>query len=478
MMKVSTPTASAILSLLLMATAQLAKGNDTAPAATGISKVRIVRLSEVKGAVQVDLNSGHGFENAMTNLPIVEQNRLQTGTGVAEVEFEDNSTLRLAPDTLVEFPQLELLPSGAKVSTVRVLKGMVYVSMVKTPINTFTLLFGDRTLQLPPSSHVRLQMGATQAKLAVLEGPVQISGDSSTIDVPKKKTAIIPLNGQNEPQVAKNVATEAFDEWDQNAASYHKQFAALSAIGSSPSSYGVSDMAYYGSFVNSAGCGSMWRPHFASATWDPFANGTWAWYPNAGYSWVSPYPWGWTPYHSGSWSYCDGTGWGWLPGDTWNGLNNSPATLISSKPVTLLPHPPGRAPLSGESTLVAVNLKPLASSSFGSEESFVFRKDSAGMGVPRGSLGNLESFSKQTVRHGTTTTPVYTYSRSSGFASERSVNTSVPANSVHAGYAPVASASSISHFSSMSGGSTMSSTASTSSGSVSSMGSSGSSHPH
>ena len=34
----------------------------------------------------------------MANLPIVEKSRLQTGMGVAEVEFEDNSTLRLAPE--------------------------------------------------------------------------------------------------------------------------------------------------------------------------------------------------------------------------------------------------------------------------------------------------------------------------------------------------------------------------------------------
>src|SRR5277367_3450103 len=89
---------------------------DSAPAHAN-SKVRIVRLSEVKGAVQLDRNTGRGFEEAMPNLPIVEQARLQTAQGVAEVEFEDNSTLRIAPDSLVEFSQLELLPSGAKAST-------------------------------------------------------------------------------------------------------------------------------------------------------------------------------------------------------------------------------------------------------------------------------------------------------------------------------------------------------------------------
>ena len=53
----------------------------------------------------------------MANLPVTEGDRLKTGDGVAEVEFEDNSTVRVAQNSLVEFPRLELLPSGAKAST-------------------------------------------------------------------------------------------------------------------------------------------------------------------------------------------------------------------------------------------------------------------------------------------------------------------------------------------------------------------------
>lgn len=408
MIKVSASTTSAILPLLLIATALPAQSNDTTVRPAGVSKVRIVRLSEVKGDVKIDLNSGRGYENATANLPIVEANRLRTGTGVAEVEFEDNSTLRVAPDSVVDFPQLELMPTGVKISSVRVLKGMVYASMVNSPGNDFILLFGQRKLQLPPGSHIRLQMEQNQAKLAVLDGSVALGGDSG-VTVAKKRTALIPLDSQDEPQVAGKVSSEAFDSWDHEAADYHKRFAAMSAVSGSPYSYGVSDLSYYGSFANYGGCGSMWRPHFASAAWDPFSNGTWAWYPNAGYSWVSPYPWGWTPYHSGSWAYCDGTGWGWMPGGSWNGLSNSPATLISSRSTiqSPLPRAPGRPPLRGESTLMPVNLKPLNPSSFNSEDSFVFRKDSAGLGIPRGSLGKLNGFSRSTEQHGTASTPIY-----------------------------------------------------------------------
>ncbi len=55
--------ATAAVSLLLLATTALsAQTTDAAATSSGVSKVRIVRLSEVKGQVQLDRNNGRGFE--------------------------------------------------------------------------------------------------------------------------------------------------------------------------------------------------------------------------------------------------------------------------------------------------------------------------------------------------------------------------------------------------------------------------------
>ena len=73
------------------------------------SQARIVRLSDVQGSVQIDKNTGLGFENAFVNLPITQGVHLKTGaTGRAEVEFEDGSSMRLTPNTTVEFSKLGL----------------------------------------------------------------------------------------------------------------------------------------------------------------------------------------------------------------------------------------------------------------------------------------------------------------------------------------------------------------------------------
>jgi hypothetical protein len=370
---------------------------------SGYSKIRIVRLSQVKGEVQMDRNTGRGFEQPMANLPITEGVKLKTGDGVAEVEFEDNSTVRVGPNSLVEFPRLELLPGGAKASSLNVQQGIVYVSLMNTKGNEFAVTFAKEKLNLPPDSHIRLQLTSNQAEVAVLHGDAMIDQPSGSTPVGKNKTMTFNLAGESQPVIAKSVTEAPLDAWDHDAAQYHKNFANATSYGNTPYSYGLNDMNYYGSFINASGCGgSMWRPYFTSANWDPYGSGAWAYYPSAGYSWVSPYPWGWTPYHTGSWSFCQGVGWGWRPGGAWMGLANN--SFVSSP---TRPRPPLHPPVTTQATIVGVNLKALPVSNLANDK-FVFRSNSAGMGVPRSTLGKLNSFSGKTAEHGMATTNVYT----------------------------------------------------------------------
>jgi hypothetical protein len=403
------------------------------------SKVRIVRLSEVKGQVQLDRVTGKGFEGAMANLPVTEGSKLQTGDGVAEVEFEDNSTVRLAQNSLVEFPRLELLPSGAKASTISVLQGTVYVSLVNTKGNEFSVKFGPNdTMNLPPDTHVRLQLTSTEAMVAVMHGDALIEQPSGSTTVGKNKTATFNLAAQSQPEIAKSIMEQPLDKWDGDAVQYHKSYANASAFGGSPYSYGINDMNYYGSFTSGCG-GSMWRPYFTNASWDPYGSGAWAYYPSAGYSWVSPYPWGWTPYHYGSWSFCQGIGWGWRPGGAWMGLANNSfvnSTGGTSGPTSgpVRPHPPTHAPLNAETSLVPVNLKSVPASGLSAHDTFVFRNNSAGLGVPRASLGKLNSFANQTAQHGMASTSVTYAGQGQRGTAESGRGAAAPSSSVS--YAP------------------------------------------
>lgn len=417
-------TFMALLLLAIAAPAQSTDANsgaESGASAPGTSKVRIVRLSQVRGIVQIDRHIGRGFENAIANLPVVEQSQIRTGVGVAEVEFEDNSSLRIAPNSLVEFPRLEREASGATASTVHLVKGTAYVSLVKqqdkkAPVNEFDVKFGARTLDLGPATHIRLDVADSQAKLAVFDGSVRTDGENGGVSVPKKKTAVFSIFDSTEPTVAKEIAPNEFDSWDEQETKYHANVASFSRF-NSPYSYGLSDMSYYGAFTELPGCGMAWRPYFATAAWNPYGSGTWAYYGGAGYSWVSPYPWAWTPYHYGTWMSCGDAGWGWMPGGDWYGVNNVVATNVPMSgggavtgvhgPIRA-PHVPSRPPMKNEPALVPVNSKPIPVSGINvATRSFVFQKDSAGLGVPRASLGRLNKFSNQAINHGFARTEIY-----------------------------------------------------------------------
>jgi FecR protein len=413
------------LPLVPGASAQSADGD---PPAAAMSKIRIVRLSEVRGTVQLDRSTGRGFEPAMANLPVVEKNRLRTGQGVAEVEFEDNSTLRLAPDSDVEFSELERKAEGPTISTVHLLRGTAYVSLVKSRANEFNLVFDSRTAVLPPGSHVRLEASDATASLAVIDGNAHVDGPDGPVEIAHKETVLFHLVDQGQPTVEHTVVSDAYDSWDKDATGYHARTASMSALSGAPYSYGLNDMMYYGNFTNAGGCGQMWQPFFASAGWEPYSNGAWAFYPGAGYSWVSPYPWGWTPYHYGTWSFCPGTGWGWQPGGTWNGLNNVAASS-GSGPFRF--RPPSSPPGAGQPTLTVAGTKPLVRSEVASADSFVFRQDSAGLGIPRETLGKLDKLSRQAAEHGSSSTHIYL----SVPVSTRSGGPSVALTSIHRGYA-------------------------------------------
>jgi hypothetical protein len=466
--KSATKIATVWLSALLLAATVTAQTAEPAvPPAT--SKVRIVRLSQVKGEVQLDRANGRGYEPAITNLPVVEGSRLLTGKGVAEIEFEDNSSLRVAPDSIVEFPKLERLPVGTTVSSIHLVKGTAYVSLMKTPGNEFNLSFGEQNVSLSAASHVRLELEGDQATLAVLEGTVHVENASGAMDVPRKKSVTFQMNQSSMPTVAKAIADSPFDTWDHSGAQYHSQAANMSALSGSPYTYGSSDMAYYGNFADSGGCGMMWRPYFASAAWEPYANGSWAWYQGAGYSWVSPYPWGWMPYHYGDWSFCPGTGWGWMPGGSWTGLNNIAAASQAGKPIHA-PIMPSHPPLLGELTLKGANEKPLVRSE-ATADSFLFRRDSAGLGIPRDELGKLEKFSLHANDKGTARTAIY-FEASSSQEGARGQSASASMVSMHRGSPPPSESS----YSPNSGRSASASTSSTTSSGHSSSPSSSSGH--
>jgi len=374
----------------------------TIPSFAG-SQVRIVRLSDVEGTVQINRNT-RNFEKAFLNLPITQGNQVRTlNDGRAVVEFEEGIALRMAPDTTSEFLQLSLDDSGKRVSNVRLQSGELYVEFKDPKNDRLTLSFGREMILFTQPAHLRVTVADENVTVAVFSGKVDVDAPLGTVEVSKNRTAIFNLAyGNDSSKVAKDIEPEPYDAWDKQQDRYQQRYSNELVASAAPYSYGLTDLSYYGTYFNAAGYGLMWQPYFAGASWNPFMDGAWAFYPGVGYGWVSAYPWGWTPYHSGSWAFITGRGWAWQPGGTWMAVStyprvvNAPANFVAPKP-----------PATAGPSVVVVSRNPSSIFAGKSTSKVVIRNDSAGLGIPRGQVNNLAQMSERVNTQGAVTAKVH-----------------------------------------------------------------------
>ncbi len=306
------------------------------------SLARIVRLSYVEGDVQIDRGAGRGFERAVMNMPVVQGNQIETGDhATAEVEFEEGSTLRLVPNSVVTFPQLGLLDSGERVSALELLDGTAYLEAAKKT-DALALVSGKHQIVMTHPARMRVTRHGSEVRLAVLKGDVDVVMEGGGVRVRKGQTYALDLNDPSHYYLAKGVDPDPYDDWDQQRDKYRETYASNHHNGyNSFYNYGWSDLNYFGSFFDYAGYGTLWRPFGMDPFWDPFADGAWMFYPSYGYMWISGYPWGWMPYRYGSWINVPAYGWCWQPGAYWNTwyamppMYGAPAGYVGPRPPML-----------------------------------------------------------------------------------------------------------------------------------------------
>lgn len=324
---------------LSMMVGMLVMGASLAAHAT--SHVRIVRLSYTDGQVQMDRASGQGLERAILNAPVVEGSRIVTGRdGLAEVEFEDNATVRLGEATEVRFRQLLINDAGDKVNELELVRGTIYYDTKSGKKDIDRVIAADHTFILRHDSQIRFAMVGDQVQAAVLNGEAQLENNGQFEKIKKSETLTADSSNLAATTIVKGVDSNPLDRWNSERAAYQNAYA-YNNVGygnRSMSTFGYQDLAYYGNFMYLPNVGTVWQPYGASSWlgWDPYMAGGWTFTTGLGYMWASAYPWGWLPYHYGAWIYQPAMGWLWSPGSSFNrgGVVNN---LQAVAPVTNAP---------------------------------------------------------------------------------------------------------------------------------------------
>ncbi len=305
--------ALAVLGALLMPA--FLHADDGAPA-------RAARLSYADGQVSVQQGGQVLAQQAVANTPLFEGMQVSTGNdGRAEIQFDDGSIARLAPNSALTLTVLR--GSGQDGDTEMSLdNGLGYFELQDSDQSgQMGVHFGDSVATVTGYTVLRVDMDMPPGELADFSGNVHLDQANGAMDVDLHGGESVTLNG-NDPSaynLAESIEPDSWDTWnsdrDQALTTETAQEAGAPDNLPDSSNPAWSDMAANGDWYDVPGQGYVWSPYVAaSADWDPYGCGQWMWTPQFGYIWVSCYNWGYMPFIAGSWSYYDGLGWGWSPG--------------------------------------------------------------------------------------------------------------------------------------------------------------------
>jgi len=247
---------------------------------------QIVRISYVEGDVRIQRGAPTGkaestlWEQAVVDLPLESGFSLVTGTGRAEVEFENASTLYLGENSVMAFNDLHTT-AGVPYTDLALLSGTVSLHIhpyVAGELFILRTLTENLLSKYPDKSYVRLESYTNGLAVTPLEGGgLRLPGFSK--DAAKDGLTYTYRDGQLEDAEGRQ-SDVAFSDWDAWVATRVAQRDAaiatvMEASGLSTPIPGMANLAGQGTFFDCAPYGTCWEPNGVAesgdetARWEP-----------------------------------------------------------------------------------------------------------------------------------------------------------------------------------------------------------------
>ncbi|MFP5277631.1 MAG: DUF6600 domain-containing protein [Acidobacteriota bacterium] len=361
-------TAALIVTLLVP---MAAKAQDAGQQQGPGEPSRAIRLSYVDGDVQLAQNGEVTTQHAVINTPLLQGTTITTAdSGRAEIQFEDGSVARLAPNSALTLKVLTgQSPDGS--AEMDLDHGLAYFELQGTGQNgQMSVHFGHSEVTASGFTVLRVTDDTPPGELAVFAGNAQLDRDYGAVTLSMHAGESVDLSASDQAsyKLSESIPPDSWDTWntdrDQELASEAQQSTAPADVGADASNPAWNDLDANGTWYDVPDQGYVWSPYdAANPGWDPYGNGNWTFTVGYGYTWASAYPWGYMPYSCGAWNFYGGFGWGWAPGmggcTPWWGVGYYGGPMIGSHPIWYRPvqRPIApRRPIGGRPVpLIAVN---------------------------------------------------------------------------------------------------------------------------
>lgn len=276
------------------------------------------RMSYVTGDVFIERASDMGYEQGTVNLPIVENDKLGTRDGRAEIHFGRKNYLRIDGYSQVDFAGLPM--KGYDKVKLNLLSGNIYLRV------NFLGREKDFEVHTPDASFYILEEGLygirvvenKETEIHVVDGAAEAAGQEGSVLVESEERLVASdgafLLG---PEYLYTSYSDSFSEWNNSRDALLSRAVQKAYLPAELYEY-ESELAANGQWVYETSYGYVWVPHVYHHTWRPYHYGRWLWYPVCGWTWVPYATWGWCVSHYGRWHWRFGLGWYWIPTCSWS----------------------------------------------------------------------------------------------------------------------------------------------------------------
>jgi hypothetical protein len=281
------------------------------PALLLAAPVRVARVGELEGSIEVQLHASDAWRPAVRNMPLVEAARVRSASAAhVELELDDGSALRLSGDALCELSDYTRLSTGQRVTVVSLDHGVAYFTGEPDRRDALILSVPGAQATVHIGTRARLEASADASQIAVFEGKVRFSSPAAELDLNEGQTTRVEQASPSRFFLYREIKPLDSDRWNEQR---DQVLASSGSAGRLPGLlYGLVDLDANGAWMQTDDLGAVWKPKVASG-WTPYRDGKWMWYDQLGYTWIANEPWGWLPFHYGRWVEQSGIGWAWVP---------------------------------------------------------------------------------------------------------------------------------------------------------------------
>ena len=145
--------------------------------------------------------------------------------GLAEVEFENESALRIAENSEIQFRTLSMNDTGAKVNEIEVVKGVVYLDARSKGDDIYRIKSGDSTFLVQRDTQLRLSASPDQTRLAVFKGNVELMDQPHVVNVKRKETLTVDPTDAAGYKIASGTEALPTDAWNREREAYQQAYA-------------------------------------------------------------------------------------------------------------------------------------------------------------------------------------------------------------------------------------------------------------